>query len=70
MIDFIRMRSITPSKPSSAPIGSCSGTARASSRSRIIARVRKKSAPVRSILLMKTTRGTLYRSAWRQTVSD
>ena len=25
-IDFILMRSITPSKPSSAPIGTCSGT--------------------------------------------
>ena len=30
----------------------------------------KKSAPMRSILLMKQMRGTLYWSAWRQTVSD
>ena len=29
-----------------------------------------KSAPTRSILLMKQMRGTLYLSAWRQTVSD
>ena len=29
-----------------------------------------KSAPVRSILLMKAMRGTRYLSAWRQTVSD
>jgi len=29
-----------------------------------------KSAPGRSILLTKAMRGTLYRSAWRQTVSD
>ena len=31
---------------------------------------RKKSAPIRSILLMKQIRGTRYLSAWRQTVSD
>jgi hypothetical protein len=30
----------------------------------------KKLAPVRSILLTKAMRGTLYLSAWRQTVSD
>ena len=29
-----------------------------------------KSAPMRSILLMKAMRGTRYLSAWRQTVSD
>ena len=39
------------------------------SRSRIIARQRSKSAPTRSILLAKIRRGTLYRSAWRHTVS-
>ena len=31
---------------------------------------RKKSAPVRSSLLTKQMRGTLYLSAWRHTVSD
>ena len=30
----------------------------------------KKSAPMRSILLMKQMRGTSYLSAWRHTVSD
>ena len=30
----------------------------------------KKSAPVRSILLMNAMRGTSYLSAWRHTVSD
>ena len=34
------------------------------------ARPRSKSAPTRSILLTKAMRGTLYLSAWRQTVSD
>ena len=38
---------------------------RASSRRRF-----SKSAPMRSILLMKAMRGTRYLSAWRQTVSD
>ena len=31
---------------------------------------RKKSAPIRSILLTKQIRGTRYLSAWRHTVSD
>ena len=39
-------------------------------RSTIMSIVRQKSAPVRSILLTKQMRGTLYLSAWRQTVSD
>ena len=43
------------------PIGSWIGAAFAPRRSRIISIVRQKSAPVRSILLMKQTRGTLYR---------
>src|SRR6516225_8056535 len=38
--------------------------------SMIIERVRSNDAPVRSILLTKQMRGTLYLSAWRQTVSD
>ena len=41
----------------------------ASSRSSIIATVRKKSAPMRSILLTKQMRGTWYWLAWRHTVS-
>ena len=40
-----------------------------SSRLRISSNVPKKSAPSRSILLMNAIRGTLYRSAWRHTVS-
>ena len=51
------------------PTGSWSGKARGVSRSRIILRQRSKSAPTRSILLTKISRGTPYRSAWRQTVS-
>ena len=44
---------------SSMPIGSCSGSATMSSFSRKLASARKKSAPVRSSLLMKMMRGTL-----------
>ena len=36
----------------------------------IISTQRWNSAPTRSILLTKQTRGTPYLSAWRQTVSD
>ena len=46
-----------------------STTGFAPSRSRIISTQRKKSAPVLSILLTKTMRGTLYLSACRHTVS-
>ena len=59
-----------PSNPSSAPIGSWIGTGRAPSRSTIDCTAAAKSAPTRSILLMNTSRGTAYLSAWRQTVSD
>ena len=52
------------------PIGSCTGTGLAPRRSTIDCTEAKKSAPVRSILFMNAMRGTLYRSAWRQTVSD
>jgi hypothetical protein len=41
----------------------------AARRSRMVCRARRKSAPTRSILLMKAMRGTLYLSACRQTVS-
>ena len=54
----------------SVPMGSWIATGLAPSRSRIISMQRGKSAPIRSILLTKQMRGTLYLSAWRQTVSD
>ena len=57
-------------KPSSAPIGSWIGSGLAPRRSRIVCTALPKSAPMRSILLMKAIRGTWYLSAWRQTVSD
>ena len=67
---FIVTRSTWPSKRSSAPIGIWSGTARAPRRSIIVFTALKKSAPVRSILLMNAIRGTPYLSACRHTVSD
>ena len=63
-------RSITPTKCSSWPIGIWIGTGLAPRRSRMDSTAAKKFAPVRSILLMNAIRGTLYLSAWRQTVSD
>ena len=70
MIAFISTRSTTPRWFSSWPIGSWIGTGFAPSLSTIDLTEAKKSAPVRSILLMNAIRGTLYLSAWRQTVSD
>src|SRR3954462_10227097 len=67
---FMRTRSMTPSKPSSAPIGTCTATGFAPSRSTIVCIALKKSAPTRSIFLRNAIRGTPYLSAWRQTVSD
>jgi hypothetical protein len=64
------IRSMCPMKASSAPIGICSATGFAPSRSIIVSMALKKSAPVRSILLMNAIRGTAYLSACRQTVSD
>ena len=61
---------MTPWKRSSLPIGIWIGTAFAPRRSRMLSTPRQKSAPVRSSLLMKQKRGTPYRSACRQTVSD
>ena len=52
-------RSTTPWKSASLPIGIWIGTGRAPRRSRIMSTQRQKSAPVRSILLMKQMRGTL-----------
>ncbi len=62
-------RSTTPLKSASAPIGTWSGTGLAPRRSRTWFTTLKKSAPLRSILLTKPIRGTLYLLAWRHTVS-
>ena len=59
-----------PRNSASRPMGICSATGLAPRRSTIISRPRKKSAPMRSILLTKAMRGMPYLSAWRQTVSD
>src|SRR3546814_2111691 len=67
---FILSRSMTPSKPSSAPTGTCIGTAYAPRRERSCPTTLSKLAPVRSILLTNARRGTLYLLAWRHTVSD
>ncbi len=48
-----------PRKSPSAPIGSCTGIGFAPRRALMDATEAKKSAPVRSILLMKQIRGTL-----------
>ena len=53
----------------SAPIGSWIAIGLAPRRSTMSFRHWKKSAPILSILLAKTMRGTLYLSPWRQTVS-
>ncbi|CAB4822734.1 unannotated protein [freshwater metagenome] len=60
MIAFMQMRSTTPRKFDSEPIGNCTTHGTDSRRFSIISTQRKKSAPVRSILLMKHMRGTLY----------
>ena len=69
-IAFILIRSTTPSKPSSAPIGTCIGTGYAPRRDFSCSTTLSKSAPVRSILLTNARRGTSYLLAWRHTVSD
>ena len=53
----------------SEPIGSWRQTGRPPTLVLISSTQRKKSAPILSILLTNTTRGTPYLSAWRQTVS-
>ncbi len=70
MILLIVNRSTTPRKSPSAPIGTWMGVAGAPRRVRIWRTQLKKSAPMRSILLTKMTRGTAYLFAWRHTVSD
>src|SRR5664279_3476019 len=67
---FMLMRSMTPLKSLSTPQGNWTTAGVACSRVIIMSTVRWNSAPTRSILLTKHTRGTLYRSACRQTVSD
>ena len=62
-IACIVIRSTTPSKLASAPIGYCSATALVVNRSWIVRNEWSKLAPVRSILLMKHMRGTRYLSA-------
>lgn len=54
----VRTRSTTPAKVSPAPAGHWTGTGRAPSRSRISSSTRAKSAPTRSILFTRHTRGT------------
>ena len=66
---FMRRRSMTPLKFDSEPIGSWIQTGRPPTLVLISSTQRKKSAPILSILLTNTMRGTLYLSAWRQTVS-
>ena len=56
--DFISIRSMTPVKDSSLPMGSSIGTAFACSLSRISCTTRPKSAPMRSILFTNARRGT------------
>ena len=60
---------MTPTKSASTPQGSWITSGVAFSRSRIMSTVRKKLAPVRSILLTKQIRGTPYLSACRHTCS-
>ena len=52
------MRSMTPWKLASEPMGSWMTAGTDSSRLSIISTVRKKLAPIRSILLTKQIRGT------------
>ena len=61
---------MTPRCSPSIPHGICTGAGLAFSFVFIISTQRGKFAPTRSILLTKAMRGTLYRFACRQTVSD
>ena len=63
------IKSTTPVKLSSAPIGNCKGTALAPNISLTCFTTFKKSAPLRSILFTNPIRGTLYLLACLQTVS-
>ena len=66
----MRIRSTTPSKASSLPIGMTTGTGLPRRMVFTSSMQPKKSAPTRSILFTKMTFGTLYFSDWRQTCSD
>ena len=70
MIAFILIKSTTPLKSSSAPIGIVTGIGLAPNLSSICLIQPKKSAPILSILLTNPILGTLYLSACLQTVSD
>src|SRR3546814_14792703 len=70
MIARFSTRSTSPLKPPSIPTGRYSTAGRAPRRSLIMPTHISKFAPVRSSLLTKHMRGTLYFSAWRHTVSD
>ena len=67
-LNFIR--STTPTKSDSDPIGSWVINGEAPKRSVIMPTQRSKLAPTRSILFIKQMRGTTYLSACRHTVSD
>ena len=69
-IALLLIKSTTPLKSSSEPIGTCKGTGFAPKRSLIWLTASKKSAPERSILFTKPILGTLYLSACLHTVSD
>ncbi len=69
-INRIRIRSITPEKSPSKPTGIFTATALGVRRSKIELKLFSKLAPILSNLFIKHIRGTLYLSAWRQTVSD
>ncbi len=66
---FILMRSTIPRCWSSSPSGHWTGTGFVPRRSFMLFTHMRKSAPTLSILFMNATRGTLYLSAWRHTVS-
>ncbi len=63
VVEMIRDRLGANAVATQLPIGSCSGTGFVARRSRIISTTRRKSAPIRSILLTKAMRGTRYLSA-------
>ena len=67
---FILIRSITPAKSSSEPMGNCKISGLAFNLSFIISTVPMKLAPTLSSLLIKAIFGTIYLSACRHTVSD
>ena len=69
MIPLISMRSTTPFKFDSEPIGNCNTRGFAPNLSQTISTDLAKSAPILSILFTKIILGTLYLFACLQTVS-